>query len=125
MGALRNEALADLYRSAEALVFPSLLGRRHQQEGMGLVPLEAIACGCPVIASRLPAVTEIVQEGKTGLLFAPGDAAGLASCIDRLLADPASAADGLVEARPALAAHYDWSGVSEGYRRLYTELLNR
>lgn len=125
MGALPNEALPELYRAAEALVFPSLLGPKGQQEGMGLVPLEAIACGCPVVASRLAAVAEIVREGKTGLLFPPGDAAGLAACIDRLLTDPASAAGGLPEARPALAARYDWGGVSEGYRRLYRELLDR
>lgn len=122
LGALPNHALPALYRAAEALVFPSLLGRRGQQEGMGLVPLEALACGCPVIASRLPAVAEVVQEGKSGVLFTPGDPKALADAILQLLADPLQS-DRTSDSRPALAARYDWATIAEGYRQLYARLL--
>ncbi|MFI4920421.1 MAG: glycosyltransferase [Gammaproteobacteria bacterium] len=122
LGALTNTALPGLYRKAEALVFPSRLGPKGEQEGLGLVPVEAIACGCPVIASRLPAVAEVVREGKTGFLFTPGDVASLVGCIARLFADPQAAARAAA-GRQTLASRYDWDGIVDGYRRLYTRLL--
>jgi glycosyltransferase involved in cell wall biosynthesis len=57
-------------------------------EGFGLVVAEALACGVPVIASRTGPIPEIVREGETGLLFAPGDDEGLARCLEELMADP-------------------------------------
>ena len=57
-----------LMKAAKFLVFPS-----ECYETFGLVAVEAFACGLPVIASRLGAVAEIVDEGRTGLLFRAGD----------------------------------------------------
>ncbi|HSN17708.1 MAG TPA: glycosyltransferase [Gammaproteobacteria bacterium] len=125
LGPRANAELPPLYGTAEALVFPSLLGKKGQQEGMGLVPLEALACGCPVIASRLPAVTEVVQEGETGSLFTAGDAAGLAACLSRLHADPQLASRMAETGRLKVVARYDWDDVAAGYRDLYQRVLDR
>jgi glycosyltransferase involved in cell wall biosynthesis len=125
LGARPNQELPPLYRAAEMLVFPSLLGPQGQQEGMGLVPVEALACGCPVVASRLPAVSEVVRDEETGLLCQPGDAGSLAACIERFLREPelgrATAAAGTLQ----VAARYTWDGVTAGYGALYQELLDR
>ena len=123
LGALPNERLPELYRGAEALIFPSLLGKRGEQEGMGLVPVEALACGCPVIASRLPAVSEVIQDGKTGLLFRPGDAAELAGCIMRFQREPELARLTSVEGCRQVKAKYDWANVAGAYRTLYDKLI--
>jgi glycosyltransferase involved in cell wall biosynthesis len=57
-------------------------------EAAGLVNLEAQACGLPVVASRIGGIPEYVLDGKTGLLFEPGDAAALARLVRRLIDDP-------------------------------------
>ena len=72
----------DLMRASDVLVLPSY------HEGFGLVLVEALASGVPVIASRTGPVPEIVRQGETGLLVNPGDVGGLAQAIAGLLADP-------------------------------------
>ena len=86
-GPLEHDAALRELAAARALIFPSLW-----QETFGLSLIEAMALGRPVIASRVAGPREIVQDGVTGLLFDPGDAAGLAACIRRLRDDAALAA---------------------------------
>lgn len=69
----RPEVVA-LMRGSRALVFPSEL-----YEGFPVTLVEAFACGLPVVASRHGAMADIVEDGRTGLLFTPGDAADLAA----------------------------------------------
>ena len=75
--------IPQLLALADLLVFPSL------REGFGLVILEALAAGKPVVASRLPVFAEIVTDGDTAALFTPGDPADLARAVRSILADPA------------------------------------
>ena len=67
--------------SFDLLAMPSL------SEGFGVTLLEAMAMGCPVVASRVGGIPEVVTDGKHGLLAAPGDANALAEAIDTLLRD--------------------------------------
>jgi len=60
-------------------------------EGFGLVLLEAMLAGLPIVATRVSAIPELVEDGGSGLLTAPGDVAGIARALERLLADPAAA----------------------------------
>lgn len=76
-----DERLRALYGGAEAFLFPSL------HEGFGLPPLEAMACGTPVIASNRSSIPEVV--GDAGVLLDPGDVVGMAAAVLRLRADPA------------------------------------
>jgi glycosyltransferase involved in cell wall biosynthesis len=72
----------DVLRASDVLILPSL------HEGFGLVLVEALASGIPVVASRTGPASEIVREGETGFLFTPGDPVGLARALACLLADP-------------------------------------
>jgi len=72
----------DLLRASDALVMPSF------HEGFGLVLVEALASGIPVVASRLGSTCDIVRQGETGLLVEPNDPYALASALCGLLRDP-------------------------------------
>jgi glycosyltransferase involved in cell wall biosynthesis len=74
-----------LMPACDLIVMPS------RWEGFGMVALEAMNCGCPLIASRVSALPEIIVEGETGLLVRPDDPPSLAKAINSLLSDPARA----------------------------------
>jgi glycosyltransferase involved in cell wall biosynthesis len=72
--------------AADVLVLPS------HSEGRPNVVLEAMACGLPIVATSVNGTRELIANGEEGLLFRPGDAAGLATCILDVLTRPAQAA---------------------------------
>ena len=81
---LPRAALARRYRDADVLVFPS-----RWDEPFGLVPLEALACATPVVATRTGGSAEFLSDGGNCLAFGREDPAGLASAVARLAGDPA------------------------------------
>jgi glycosyltransferase involved in cell wall biosynthesis len=70
-------------QAADCLVCPSVWG-----EAAGLVNIEGLACGLPVLASRVGGIPEIVDHEVSGFLFSPGNASELAAAAKRLLDDP-------------------------------------
>ena len=86
-------ALAPLYNVAECMVLPSL------SEGFPAVVGEAMACGTPVLASRVGGVTELVIEGQTGWLIPPGDDEALLARLSFILAHPGVVASTRPQAR--------------------------
>ena len=104
---------------------PDLLVAPQRWEGFGIIPLEAMACGVPMIATTAGASDELVVEGTTGRLIPPGDAGRMHAAIDAALALP----DTLRRWSAAARRH-----VEEGFRNedeaaalnaLYRELLGR
>lgn len=89
------------YRAADVFVFPS----RREARGMALV--EAMACGLPVVASRLPGATDHVEDGVSGLMVSPGDTEGFTAAIERLLDDPVLARSLGRAARQSVASRFD------------------
>jgi glycosyltransferase involved in cell wall biosynthesis len=104
------DELADLYRRAACLVFPSLY------EGFGLPPLEAMASGCPVAASDLPAIREVC--GDAAVLFDPHDPEAIADGVARAL----DAGDALRERGLARAARFTWEACALGHEAVYRTL---
>ncbi|HEY6231366.1 MAG TPA: glycosyltransferase family 4 protein [Pyrinomonadaceae bacterium] len=86
VGALKKGELESWYRRASLCVVPS------HYESFGLVALEAMAAGLPVVATRVAGLPELVESGMTGLLVEAADAKSLAAAITRVLNDPVSAA---------------------------------
>ncbi|WP_028231480.1 glycosyltransferase family 4 protein [Paraburkholderia mimosarum] len=99
LGYVSDGELAALYRSAACFVYPS------RYEGFGLPPVEALALGCPVIASRLPAVQEAC--GDAALYTSPDDPAELARLLERITTDAALRAS-LRERGRARTAELTW-----------------
>jgi len=106
LGRVSDEELDTLYAQAKTLVFPSYF------EGFGLPPLEAIAHGCPVIASRLDVLIEVL--GRDGaIFFDPGSSDGIIYAVLQLLAEPEKYGQLTVKAAQDLAGRHDWLKVAE------------
>ena len=103
--------LVSLLRRASALVFPSLY------EGFGTPPLEAMACGCPVAASRAASLPEVC--GDAAELFDPMSPEAIAAAVGRVLDDPAPyVRRGLERARS-----FTWQASASGHEAAYRELV--
>jgi glycosyltransferase involved in cell wall biosynthesis len=127
-GAVDDAQLDTLYREAVALVVPSVertcYGRTIAvSELLGLVALEAMASGTPVIASRIGGLPEIIEDGETGFLVPPGDVAVLRERIERLLVDQSLAARMGARARDRVLADWTWGRCAERCAAAYRELL--
>lgn len=103
IGRVSDGELRALYDQATGLLFPSL------DEGFGLPPVEAMACGCPVIASRAGAMPEVCADAA--LYAAPHDAGEWAAAIDRIAADTALRS-AMIEKGRARAAALDWASAA-------------
>lgn len=110
LGPISQSRLPDFYRSAATLVAPFVAAGDGDQEGLGLVMVEALGCGCPVVAGDVPAVRDVLGDGLAGLLVDPRDSNRLADAI------VAAMARGPVD--PSVVSKFDWGARAEAYARL-------
>ncbi|MCC7635773.1 glycosyltransferase family 4 protein [Stenotrophomonas rhizophila] len=115
LGALSQDALPNLYRRSSMLITPFVQARSGDQEGLGLVMVEALGCGCPVVTTRLPAIRELRDGQWPPYLAEPGDACSLAAQINALLDDPAAGQTWVQQLRPSLMRRFDHAAVAAGY----------
>jgi len=115
LGAQPQRRLRYFYAAAEATVMPSYY------ESFGMVALEAMACGSPVVASRVGGLTTTVKDGLTGYLVTEGDAQALSERLELLLHDPETRAR-LGREATRWAADHRWPCVAEAVCRLYSEM---
>ena len=115
-GALPQPRLLDFYRSATALVVPS------REEGFGLVAVEAQLCETPVVAFASGGLADTMEDGVTGYLVPPGDAATLALTLDAVVASGTRHEIGRAGRQSALA-RFSPESVARRYRKLYDSVL--
>ena len=116
-GKLPRNQLIDCFFNADIFVFPSLW-----DEGFGITPVEAMAAGTPVVATRSGAVVETVQDGKTGLLVEKNNAPDLATAILRLLEnDQLRESMGRAAQQRALQ-YFTWDRAADEMLQLYETL---
>lgn len=111
-----DEVLA-LYRSATVSVLPSVNRTVYGDttelpELLGFAAMEAMACGTPVVCSRVGGMAEVVVDGETGYLVPPSDPAALGERLRRLLDDPAHAAALGAAARRRIVERFTWEQVA-------------
>ena len=114
-GYVPAEDLPALYSAAEVFAYPSLY------EGFGLPPLEALACGTPVVTANTSSLPEVV--GDAGLLIDPLDTGAIAAALARLL-DDVALRERLRQAGFARAAAYSWRETARRTLQVYDKLLD-
>jgi glycosyltransferase involved in cell wall biosynthesis len=119
-GAVPQSALPALYRSAAVVVFPSIVAKGGDREGFGLVLVEALGCQCAVVVTDLPAMQDIVEDGKTGVVVAQKNPRKIADAVSRLLDDPALRERLGRAGRNHVLTRFDWMIIV----RRYTEWIN-
>jgi glycosyltransferase involved in cell wall biosynthesis len=117
LGQVGEEDKVRLMRSSDCLVYPT------RYESFGLPPLEAMAAGCPVVASNLPVVSEMIHDGRNGLLVEPESPQALAEAIIRVLTDP-PLRQHLVEGGRATLARYSEEQIIGEIEGLYEAIWN-
>lgn len=119
LGAQERHEVPPILRSSDALV------TTPWYEPFGIVPLEAMACGLPVVTAAVGGMTDSVVDGVTGLHVPPRDPARLAAMLRRLLADPAWRAElGRAGVR-RVHSRYTWGHVADGVLSAYRETIGR
>lgn len=119
LGPVDDGGLVECMRSSTLLCAPSTGG-----ESFGMVLVEAMAAGLPVVASDIPGYESVVSSGTNGVLVPPGDPASLASALIALLRDPVRR-EKLSLAGLGAAARYDWSRVAVELEDIYLSLSRR
>lgn len=117
LGGVPAERAFSLFRGASAFVLSS----RHEPQG--IVVVEAMAAGAPVLAARVGGVPETVHDGTNGLLFDGGDPASLARGLAVVLDDSDAARERAMRAQDDVQA-YDWARITDEYHACYQEALH-
>jgi glycosyltransferase involved in cell wall biosynthesis len=116
LGARPQSELPQHYRRASLFVAPFVTGPGGDQEGLPVVLMEAIGCGCPAVVGRVAGLDDLLGAHVSSIAVDPTDAAALADAILAVLLDPARAQARALEVAQAARARIDWEAVGARYR---------
>ena len=116
LGKRSQDTLPYYYSASEILIMPS------HYESFGMVALEAMACGTPVVASQVGGLAFLVQDGITGYVVPGGDAEALAKTLEKLMKDPALR-ERLGKQAAEYASFYSWEKIAVRVKTVYEEIL--
>lgn len=121
-GKLSPEALANEYKTANVFTLPAIVDSKGDTEGLGVVLIEAMELGLPIVASNVGGIPDVVIDGETGILVPEKDPEALASAYKRLAADPKLVKRLLAGAQKRIAECFTWDGIIERQIAVYNKL---
>lgn len=121
LGKVNLDQMVELYSNSAMFVFPSI----NRLEAFGIVQLESMACSTPVIASNIPGVNNVMENGKSGILVEPRDAEGLAAAIIKILKDPDLARSMGIRGRQLVETKYNWKTIGDQIEEIYRTAIAR
>ena len=121
-GKLSPEALANEYRTANVFTLPAIVDSKGDTEGLGVVLIEAMELGLPIVASNVGGIPDVVVDGETGILVPEKDPQALASAYKRLAAEPELVKQLLAGSRKRIAECFTWDGIIERQIAVYNKL---
>jgi len=117
--------LAREYREANVFVLPAIVDHKGDTEGLGVVLIEAMELGLPIIASNVGGIPDVVVNNESGILVPEKDPVALADAIKRIESDPQYTARLLEGARNRIAECFTWDKITRRQIEIYEQLANR
>ena len=121
-GRIGGESLARCYEAADCFVLPAITDSRGDTEGLGVVLIEALSCGLPVVASKSGGIVDIVKDQETGLLVPEKDPRALAAAIEKVLTDKELVTRLVAGGREHVRKNFSWDSIIEKLITLYENL---
>jgi glycosyltransferase involved in cell wall biosynthesis len=124
-GRVDDAELRAAYETADVFALPAIVDRRGDTEGLGVVLLEALEFGVPVVASEAGGIPDIVRDGETGWLVPPGDADALARAIEDVASDRSEAARRVEQGRELVRRDFSMTGIVSSLAAVYERAVGR
>lgn len=124
-GKLSPEALANEYRTANVFTLPAIIDSKGDTEGLGVVLIEAMELGLPVVASNVGGIPDVVVDGVSGILVPEKNPEALASAYKRLAAEPDLQKQLLEGARKRIDECFNWSKIVKRQIAVYEKIKNK
>ncbi len=121
MGQVGNDEVRRYYHDADLFVLPCVTARDGHHDGIPVALMEAMACGVPVISTKLSGIPELVEDGRSGILVAQKDPRGLAAAIKRLLADSDTRRRFSAEAREKVVGQFEIRDVARQLMEMFSD----
>ena len=122
-GKLSPEALANEYKSANVFTLPAIVDSKGDTEGLGVVLIEAMELGLPIVASNVGGIPDVVIDGETGILVPEKDPEALANAYKRLAAEPELVKHLLAGAQKRIHECFTWDGIIQRQIEVYNKVL--
>lgn len=122
-GKLSPEALASEYKTANVFTLPAIVDSKGDTEGLGVVLIEAMELGLPIVASNVGGIPDVVIDGETGILVPEKDPEALANAYKRLAAEPELVKHLLAGAQKRIAECFTWDGIIQRQIEVYNKVL--
>ena len=123
-GKLSPEDLANEYRTANVFTLPAIVDHKGDTEGLGVVLIEAMELGLPIVASNVGGIPDVVVNGESGILVPEKDPVALANAFKRLEADPTLIQKLLAGARKRIDKCFTWDGIIERQVEVYKKVVD-
>ncbi len=124
-GKLSPEALANEYRTANVFTLPAIVDSKGDTEGLGVVLIEAMELGLPVVASNVGGIPDVVVDGVSGILVPEKDPEALANAFKKLASDAGLVKDLLAGAQKHIAACFSWDKIIERQIQAYNKCIKK
>ncbi|HUB91677.1 MAG TPA: glycosyltransferase [Dyella sp.] len=118
LGAMPQDRLPELYRRAAVFVAPFIRDASGDQEGLPVVLMEAIGCGCPVVVGNVAGIRDLLGDAAEEVCVDPTDTHALAASILAVLDHPEQALHQAKKIRETVAKRIDWGPIADGYARI-------
>ncbi len=125
LGAIPNNDIPSYLQKSLIAVIPSIITKSGDQEGLGLTIIEAMGCECITIASKLPAIKDIIKDNHNGFLVEQQNSSDIASLIQHILKNANECQKIASQGRVDVIQNFDWDKVTLSYIKLFNQLNSR
>ena len=124
-GKLSPEALTSEYKNANVFTLPAIVDSKGDTEGLGVVLIEAMELGLPIVASDVGGIPDVVVDGVSGILVPEKDPQALANAFKRLQSEPALVQKLLEGSRKRISECFTWDGIIDRQIAAYKKIIRK